>query len=72
MKHIGRSFPETTSEHTPEITPETPAELDTPAAPDLESLTVAQLRDLAAEDGIDLGKAKTKAEIIAAFNEAME
>ena len=42
------------------------------AAPDLESLTVAQLRDLAAEDGIDLGKAKTKAEIIAAFNEAME
>lgn len=43
-----------------------------PAAPELESLTVAQLRDLAAEDGIDLGKAKTKAEIIAAFNEAME
>ncbi|MGN1305313.1 MAG: hypothetical protein ACI4YB_09800 [Oscillospiraceae bacterium] len=43
-----------------------------PAAPDLESLTVAQLKDLAAEDGIDLGKAKTKAEIIAAFNEAME
>ena len=43
-----------------------------PAVPDLESLTVAQLKDLAAEDGIDLGKAKTKAEIIAAFNEAME
>ena len=72
MKHIGRSFPETTPEHTPEITPETPAELDAPAAPDLEILTISQLRDLAAEDGIDLGKAKTKAEIIAAFNEAME
>lgn len=72
MKHIGRSFPETTPEHTPEITPETTAGLDTPAAPDLESLTISQLRDLAAEDGIDLVKAKTKAEIIAAFNEAME
>ncbi|MGN1137089.1 MAG: hypothetical protein ACI4SF_12830 [Oscillospiraceae bacterium] len=76
MKHIGRSFPETTPEHTPEITPEiTPeaaAELDAPAAPELESLTISQLRDLATEDGIDLGKAKTKAEIIAAFNEAME
>lgn len=43
-----------------------------PATPELESLTISQLRDLAAEDGIDLGKAKTKAEIIAAFNEAME
>ncbi|MBP1560373.1 MAG: hypothetical protein J6C96_03910 [Oscillospiraceae bacterium] len=39
--------------------------------PGLESLTISQLRNLAAEDGIDLGKAKTKAEIIAAFNEAM-
>lgn len=72
MKHIGRSFPETTSEHTPEITPETPAELDTPAAPELESLTVAQLKELALADGIDLGSAKTKADIIAAITAVME
>lgn len=64
MRHIGLSFPETA--------PETFDELETSAAPDLESLTINQLRELAAADGVDLGKAKTKAEIIAAFNEAME
>lgn len=64
MKHIGLSFPE--------VTPETVDEPETSAAPDLESLTINQLREFAAADGIDLGSAKTKAEIIAAFNEAME
>lgn len=48
MTHIGRFFS------------------DKKAAPETElnSLTVNQLRDLAAEDGINLGTAKTKAEII--------
>ncbi|MGN0602726.1 MAG: hypothetical protein ACI4I2_02005 [Oscillospiraceae bacterium] len=43
-----------------------------PAAPELESLTVAQLKELALADGIDLGSAKTKADIIAAITAAME
>lgn len=48
MTHIGRFF------------------TDKKAAPETElnSLTVNQLKDLAAEDGIELGTAKTKAEII--------
>lgn len=43
-----------------------------PAAPELESLTVAQLKELALADGIDLGSAKNKADIIAAITAAME
>lgn len=68
MKHIGRSFPETT----PDITPETPAYDAALAAPDLESLTVNQLKELAAVEDIDLGTAKTKAEIIAIISAAKE
>ncbi len=49
MTHIGRFFTDKKA-----AAPET----------ELNSLTVNQLRDLAAEDGIDLGSAKTKAEII--------
>lgn len=49
MTHIGRFFSDKKA-----AAPET----------ELNSLTVNQLRDLAAEDGIDLGSAKTKAEII--------
>lgn len=39
---------------------------------DLEALTVNQLRELAAENGIDLGSAKTKAEIIAKLKKETE
>lgn len=64
MRHIGLSFPE--------VTPETVDEPETSAAPDLESLTVSQLRELAAMDGVELGSAKTKAEIISAISAAKE
>ncbi|REJ34525.1 MAG: hypothetical protein DIU84_07715 [Bacillota bacterium] len=36
-------------------------------ADDLEAMTVAQLRALAAERGVDLGQARRKADIIAAL-----
>lgn len=49
MTHIGRFFTDKKA-----AAPET----------ELNSLTVNQLKDLAAEDGINLGTAKTKAEII--------
>lgn len=49
MTHIGRFFTDKKA-----AAPET----------ELNSLTVNQLKDLAAEDGIELGTAKTKAEII--------
>lgn len=39
---------------------------------DLEALTVNQLRELAAENGIDLDSAKTKAEIIAKLKKETE
>lgn len=39
---------------------------------DLEALTINQLRELAAENGIDLGSAKTKAEIIAKLKKETE
>lgn len=38
-----------------------------PAAPNLEDLTVDQLRDVAATDGIDLAGATRKGEVIAAI-----
>ena len=50
MKHIGRFIPQKKAAPTLET--------------ELNSLTVNQLKDLAAEDGIELGSAKTKAEII--------
>lgn len=49
MTHIGRFFTDKKA-----AAPET----------ELNSLTVNQLKDLAAEDGINLGTVKTKAEII--------
>lgn len=39
---------------------------------DLEALTVNQLRELAAENGIDFGSAKTKAEIVAKIKKETE
>lgn len=51
---------------------DTEADDEAPAAPDLESFTIAQLKELAAAEGIDLGAAKTKAEIIAVISEAQE
>lgn len=39
---------------------------------DLEALTINQLRELAAENGIDLGSAKTKAEIVAKIKKETE
>jgi len=47
-----------------------PAEPDAPDAPmadDLEAMTVAQLRTLAAERGVDVSQARRKADIIAAL-----
>lgn len=40
----------------------------TPAVVDLSSLTVAQLREYATENGIDLGTATKKADILAALS----
>lgn len=40
-------------------------------APALETLTVAQLREYATENGIDLGNHAKKAEIVAAITEAL-
>lgn len=57
MTHIGRFFTDKKA-----AAPET----------ELNSLTVNQLKDLAAEDGIELGTAKTKAEIIAVISAAKE
>lgn len=45
--------------------PPPPPEVTTPT-PDLAALTVAQLREYAAENGIDLGTATRKADILAA------
>lgn len=40
---------------------------DAPMADDLEAMTVAQLRTLAAERGVDVSQARRKADIIAAL-----
>ncbi len=58
MKHIGLFIPDSKSAAPPE--------------PELASLTVSQLRELAAMDGVELGSAKTKAEIISAISAAKE
>lgn len=58
MKHIGLFIPDSKSAAPPE--------------PELASLTVAQLKELALADGIDLGSAKNKAEIISTISAAKE
>ncbi|NBC37357.1 hypothetical protein GTZ99_12430 [Novosphingobium sp. FSY-8] len=42
------------------------------AAPELAKLTVAQLKDFAAHEGIDLGEETKKADILAAIELALE
>ena len=47
--------------------PDAPDAPDAPMADDLEAMTVAQLRTLAAERGVDVSQARRKADIIAAL-----
>lgn len=47
--------------------PDEPDAPDAPMADDLEAMTVAQLRTLAAERGVDVSQARRKADIIAAL-----
>lgn len=56
------------SEDYPDEPPELPPLDEADSLDDLENMTVAQLKDLAAENGIDLGSAKTKADIISVIS----
>lgn len=58
MKHIGLFIPDTKTVKAPD--------------PELGNLTIDKLRELAAENGIDLGSAKTKAEIVAKIKKETE
>lgn len=58
MKHIGLFIPDTKAVKAPD--------------PELGNLTVDKLRELAAENSIDLGSAKTKAEIVAKLKKETE
>ena len=54
------------AEHEPEADPDEAAEGDLPE--DLQALNLAELREIAKEQGVDLGGATRKADIIAALS----